>query len=54
MSRKLMYQGWQPASGNCPAQICRVGSAGSPVLVLVEQGILIPRDEPKQAGQALP
>ena len=51
---EFVPQGWQPASRSCPAQIWRVGDAGSPVLAVVEQGILIPRDEPKLAGKLRP
>lgn len=45
-------QGWQPEGGTCPARIWRTGSQDKPVLVVVEAGILIPRYDPKQVGNA--
>ncbi|HOE40535.1 MAG TPA: hypothetical protein PLB25_02710 [Rhodoferax sp.] len=51
---EFVPQGWQPASRSCLAQIWRSGSDGSPVLAVVEQGILIPRHEPKLAGKLRP
>ncbi|MCP5279042.1 MAG: hypothetical protein H6935_11865 [Thiobacillus sp.] len=44
---EFVPQGWQPASQLYPARIWRCGESGSPTLVVVEEGILIPRYDPK-------
>lgn len=44
-------QGWQPTQRNYPAQIWRADSSGRPILVVVDDGILIPRYEPKQLSK---
>jgi hypothetical protein len=43
---EFVPQGWQPASRGYPALIWRAGSEAQPVLVVVEEGILIPRYDP--------
>ena len=47
---EFIPQGWQPSSGTYPAQIWRDETSGRPVLTTVEQGILIPRYDPKQVS----
>ena len=47
---EFIPQGWQPSSCNYPAQIWRVGAKGQPILTAVEDGILIPRYDPKQVS----
>ncbi len=44
---QFIPQGWQPASRSYPARIWRNGFDGRPVLAVVEEGILIPRYDPK-------
>ena len=44
---EFIPQGWQPASRSYPARIWRNGFDGRPVLAVVEEGILIPRYDPK-------
>jgi hypothetical protein len=44
---EFIPQGWQPASRSYPARIWRNGFEGRPVLAVVEEGILIPRYDPK-------
>jgi len=40
-------QDWQPIAQTYPAKIWRTGSKRQPVLVIVEEGVMIPRDDPK-------
>lgn len=47
---EFIPQGWQPANRSYPAQIWRAGSENQPILAAVEEGILIPRHDPKQVG----
>jgi hypothetical protein len=44
---EFIPQGWQPASRSYSARIWRNDSEGRPVLAVVEEGILIPRYDPK-------
>lgn len=44
---EFMPQGWQPAAGTYPARIWHLDGHVAPVLVAVEHGILIPRNNPK-------
>ena len=44
---EFVPQGWQPDPRRYPAKIWRVGSTGQPVLAVVEDGILVPRYDPK-------
>jgi len=44
---EFVPQGWQPATRTYPARIWRTGSGKRPVLVVVEEGIMIPRYDPK-------
>jgi hypothetical protein len=44
---EFVPQGWQPLTRNYPAKIWRTSSNGQPVLAMVEEGILIPRYDPK-------
>lgn len=44
---EFIPQGWQPASRSYRARVWRTDSDGRPVLVVVEEGILIPRYDPK-------
>ena len=46
---EFVPQGWHPASGTCPARIWRTGVERKPVLAVVEEGIMIPRYDPKTA-----
>jgi len=48
---EFVPQGWQPVSGTLPARIWREGSEGRPVLAAVEEGILVPRYDPKQVAK---
>jgi hypothetical protein len=53
---EFVPQGWQPTTGTCPARIWRAGVKRRPVLAVVEEGIMIPRYDPKpvleQAGNS--
>jgi hypothetical protein len=44
---EFIPQGWQPASRSYPARIWRNDLEGRPILAVVEEGILIPRYDPK-------
>ena len=44
---------WVPVSGTFPARIWRADDSKQPVLTAVEQGILIPRSDPKQAAKTI-
>ncbi len=44
---EFMPQGWQPVEGCFPAKIWRTDAEGRPALAVVEEGILIPRYNPK-------
>ena len=48
---EFIPQGWQPARRRYPAQIWRADSEKQPILAVVEEGILIPRYDPKQVGK---
>jgi hypothetical protein len=46
---EFIPQGWQPVEGISAAHIWRSGTSGSkPVLAATAEGIMIPRDTPKQ------
>lgn len=47
---EFVPQGWQPATRIYPAKIWRTGSNRQPVLAVVEEGIMIPRYDPKPVG----
>jgi hypothetical protein len=47
---EFVPQGWQPTTRTYPAKIWRAGSTRRPVLAVVEEGIMIPRYDPKLAG----
>ena len=44
---EFVPQGWQPTTRSYPARIWRTGSRRQPVLAVVEDGIMIPRYEPR-------
>ena len=44
---EFMPQGWQPAARTYPARIWRDSGTKWPVLTVVDEGILIPRYDPK-------
>jgi hypothetical protein len=44
---EFIPQGWKPAADTYAARIWRVDNEGPPVLTAVEDGILIPRGDPK-------
>jgi len=44
---EFIPQGWQPANRNYMAKIWRHTPEGQPVLAVVDEGILIPRYDPK-------
>lgn len=46
---EFVPQRWQPVARRYPARIWRSGSKEQPVVALVEDGILIPRYDPKPA-----
>lgn len=48
---EFIPQGWQPAIRGYPAQIWRAGSEQRPNLTVVEEGILIPRYDPKPCAR---
>ena len=48
---EFVPQGWQPASRSYPAQIWRGRSEAQPILAVVEEGVLIPRYDPKQVAR---
>jgi hypothetical protein len=45
---EFIPQGWQPATSSYRARIWRNGSEGQPILVAVDDGLLIPRYTPKK------
>jgi hypothetical protein len=45
---EFVPQGWRPSTGTLAARIWRDEATGRPVLAVVEDGILIPRDDPRQ------
>ena len=47
---EFVPQGWQPTARTSPATIWRTGSRGQPVLAAVEEGVMIPRYDPKPWG----
>jgi hypothetical protein len=47
---EFIPQGWQPSCRNYPARIWRTNIEGRPVLVVVKEGVLIPRYDPKLVG----
>jgi hypothetical protein len=47
---EFVPQGWQPAARSYPADIWRRGSKEQPVLAVVEEGIMIPRYDPKSVS----
>lgn len=49
---EFIPQGWSPATGRHVARIWRSEGSGSPALAVVDEGLLIPRYDPKPAGQA--
>jgi hypothetical protein len=51
-SFEFVPQGWQPAGREYPAQIWRANGMAQPILVAVEEGILIPRHAPVQNAAA--
>ena len=46
---EFVPQRWQPVARRYPARIWRSGSKEQPVVALAEDGILIPRYDPKPA-----
>jgi len=49
---EFMPQGWQPTDGSYPAKIWRTDAEGRPVLAVVEEGVLIPRYDPKPVARS--
>ena len=47
---EFVPQGWQPAGRQYPALIWRAGGQAQPLLVVVEEGILIPRHDPERVA----
>lgn len=47
---EFVPQDWQPAARSYPAKIWRAGNNKQPVLAVVEEGIMIPRYDPKPVG----
>jgi hypothetical protein len=47
---EFIPQGWQPASRSYLAKIWRHTPEGPPILTVVDEGILIPRYDPKPTG----
>jgi hypothetical protein len=45
---EFVPQGWQPDAQDYPARIWRIARQGQPVLVVVEDGIMVPRYRPSQ------
>jgi hypothetical protein len=45
---EFVPQGWKPGTRRYPAKIWRAGSHRQPVLAIVEDGLLIPRYDPKR------
>ncbi|MDO9087563.1 MAG: hypothetical protein Q7U53_15250 [Anaerolineaceae bacterium] len=50
---EFIPQYWQPAAGSYPAKIWRTDGEGMPILVVAEEGILIPRTTPKKPADAV-
>lgn len=48
---EFVPQGWSPATGSHAARIWRSEGTGAPALAVVDEGLLIPRYDPKPAGQ---
>jgi hypothetical protein len=48
---EFIPQGWQPASGSYAAKVWRTGLESKPVLSVVEEGIMIPRYDPKTISE---
>lgn len=49
-SFEFVPQGWLPVAGAYPARIWRMDAADAPALVIVDDGILIPRRDPVLAS----
>jgi hypothetical protein len=49
---EFIPQGWIPTLGSHPASIWRQGETGTPVLAIVDDGILIPRYPPQKGSGA--
>lgn len=47
---EFVPQGWQPVARTYTAKIWRTGNSRQPVLVVVEEGVMIPRYDPKPVG----
>lgn len=45
---EFMPQGWKPEAQSYPARIWRSGGGGPPLLAVVDGGVLIPRNDPRQ------
>lgn len=50
---EFIPQGWQPLAGSYPARIWRAGTRGTPILTVVESGVLIPRYNPTKFKDGL-
>lgn len=44
---QFMPQGWRPVAGTYPARVWCEGTSNRPVLAAVDEGLLLPRGEPK-------
>lgn len=49
---EFIPQGWQPTQRSCAARIWRTRDGGQPVLTVVEEGVMIPRYDPRSARSA--
>jgi hypothetical protein len=50
---EFIPQGWSPVAGRFLARIWRLEDNGPPALAIVDEGILIPRYDPKHAGRGM-
>ena len=50
---EFIPQYWQPATGIYPVKIWRTDGEGMPILVVAKDGIMIPRNTPKQPVNAI-
>ena len=51
---EFIPQGWQPTAGTYVARVWRAGVGNKPALSAVEEGIMIPRHEPKNVSSDRP
>jgi hypothetical protein len=49
---EFIPQGWSPVTGRHVARIWRSDGTGAPALAVIDEGLLIPRYDPKPVGQA--